>query len=57
MKKIQQYSKSTITYSKVIKVIWPIAQLFIGATFHAGVRGCVIHGCIGENTGKQETQS
>lgn len=39
------------THSKVIKIIWPVAQLFIGATLHAEVRGDVLHGGIGEDTG------
>lgn len=39
------------THSKVIKVIWPVAQLFICATLHAEVGGDVLHGSIGKYTG------
>lgn len=39
------------THSKVIKVIWPVAQLFICATLHAEVGSDVLHGGIGKYTG------
>lgn len=42
--------KLTVTHSKVIKVIWPVAQLLIRATLHAEVRGDVLHGGVGEHT-------
>lgn len=40
-----------ITHSKVIKVVWPVAQLLICATLHGEVRCDVLHGRIGKHAG------
>lgn len=33
-----------VTHSKVIKVVWPVAQLLVCATLHTVVSGDVFHG-------------
>lgn len=43
----------TVTHSKVIKVVGPVAQLLVGAALHAGV-GDVLQRGVGQPT---ETQS
>lgn len=44
-----------ITHCKVIKVVWPVAQLLVGPTFHADVR-CFILSLVGEKTKTIKTQ-
>lgn len=48
-----QEEEEDVTYSKVIKVVGPVAQLLVGPTLHAEVGGDVLHGGVGEHTGTQ----